>query len=94
MILGMNVSDTLLEDMIAEVEKLRREHGLTPRRYEVGVAVWAEIQAKCSREAAPSDEDRAKPGPAFPYVYGSFNGVDVHLRLDLDPREWAVVYRA
>lgn len=94
MILGMSVSDTLLEDMIAEAARIRREAGLVPRRYEVGIAVWAQIEKKCARAVPPPSDDRAPPPAPFPFVYGSFNGVLVHVRLDLDPQEWALVYRA
>lgn len=75
---------TVLEEVTREIERFRQKMGLTPVRLELGSALMREM-----RNTAVAPVSGA--GAHLPMV-SVFNGTPVYGRLDLGPREWALVF--
>lgn len=77
----------LVESLIAEAERLRKDFPQAPVRYEVGIDLWIELREKIAEAGAIVTRPDHSPARASLY------GVPVFVRPSLAPDEWAIVYR-
>lgn len=73
-----------LRRTIAEVERLNERHGLVPVRFECGEGMAIALKATLPTATHPAD----------PHGFGAFMaGIPIVIRDDMEPHEWAPVYR-